>query len=152
LVARWYEHERVRLRCPGNHVGIPACERIEERTLISEGDAGPNELEPASVWANSRGQPARLEAGSRIRRALETQDGRHDEQTAGDERGHRISGQPEDQPRVTDPEGDGFPGLHGNTPEHLLHAELGSHPADEIMRPDRDAAGRHENVGLETTR
>ena len=63
-----------------------------------------------------------------------------------------FPGQPEDEPPVQHAERNRLSGLHRNSPEDLLDAELGLDLAHEIVRPDRDAAGGDEHVGREPAR
>ena len=81
--------------------------------------------------------------------ALQREHGRPHEQLEADERGDRVTGQPEDQGAPTDAERDRLAGLHRHAPEHLFDAELRLRRTDEVVDADRDAARRHEHVGLE---
>ena len=81
--------------------------------------------------------------------ALQREHGRPHEQLEADERGDRVSGQPEDQRRASDAERDWLARLDRHAPEDLLDAELGLDPADQIVRSNGHAARRDEHVSLE---
>ena len=103
----------------------------------------------ASLRAQRRGEPARLEPRQRIAQPLErAQRGLHEE-LAADERRHRIARQPEHERRAAHAERDRLARLDRDPPEDLLDAELGLDAAHEIVRPDGDAARGDEDVGFE---
>ncbi len=77
---------------------------------------------------------------------LKGEHGRPHEQLEADERGDRISRQPEDERRTSDAEGERLAGLHRDAPEELLDSELRLDLADEIVRPDGDSPGRDDDV------
>ena len=60
-----------------------------------------------------------------------------------------MPGQAEDERAAADAERDRLPGPHRDLPEDLLDPELGLGRAHEVVDADRDAAARHEDVGVE---
>ena len=63
-----------------------------------------------------------------------------------------MPGRPNTSVRVADAERERLPRLDGDTPEDLADAELGLDSPHEVVLAHRDAARRHEHVGLETAR
>ncbi len=86
-----------------------------------------------------------------MRVSLQRAQRRDDEQDAADERGDRIPGQAEDEGAFSDAERDRLPRPHCNAPEHLFHAQFALDPTHEIVRSDRDAAGRDHDVRSESS-
>src|ERR1041384_5741395 len=95
-----------------------------------------------TVAPNPRGQTTGLVRRTRLRRALESEQRRADEELACDERRHRVAGQTEHERPPSHAERHRLPGLDGDPPEDLLDTELTRDAANEIVRPDRDTAGR----------
>ena len=93
----------------------------------------------------------REEAGAKGRRwlwiALEREERRPHEQQAPDKRRDRVPRQPEDERAASDAEGERLARTHRDTPEDLLDSESCLDPANQIMRPDRDTARRHDDIG-----
>ena len=87
---------------------------------------------------------ARREPRRGVGDALERPERGEDEEQRADERRDRVPGQAEDERRAADGERERLAGTHRDSPEVLLHAELGERPADEVVRADRDAAGGDE--------
>ena len=123
-------------------------------TRQRHGDAvahlGTHELVPAGAAAQRRGQLGLVEDGQRLACSLQLEDGRANEELEPHERRDGVPGQAEHERRAAGPERNRLPRLHRDAPEHLLDAELGEGRADEVVRPDRDAARGDENVGLES--
>src|SRR5438477_13097579 len=67
--------------------------------------------------------------------ALQREHGRTHEQLEADERGDRVSGQPEDQRRASDAERDRLARFDRHAPEDLLDAELGLDPTAKTFGP-----------------
>ena len=111
--------------------------------------AGPLEIVSVRVPAGGRGERPDLEPRARIERSLERAQGGHDEQQRSHKRRHGVPGQPEDERGTSCGERDRLAGTHRHAPEDLLGAELGERAADEIVRADRDTAGRDQHVRLE---
>ncbi len=84
-----------------------------------------------------------------IRASREREQSRANEEEGSDEGGDRVAGEAEDERAVPAPEGKGLAGSHRDAPEHLLDAEPLLHAPHEIVRPDRDATRRHDDVGGE---
>src|SRR5258708_34950247 len=109
----------------------------------------PYELVARLVPTDGRAQRRDRECRTRLRRALQREQRRADEQLAADERRDGIPGQTEDERAVTDAERQRFARLHGNAPEHLLDAELGLDAPDQVVWSDGNAAGGDEHGRLE---
>ena len=110
----------------------------------------PHELVPARVSPERRRRAADVEARAGIGQALESSDGRADEEKRPDERRNGVPGEAEHECSAPHAERERFARLHGDAPEHLLDPEISRHGADEVVRADRDAARRHEHVGFQT--
>ena len=111
------------------------------RARTSSSRCGSRRMEAASLPGSKRGCGS--SAPSRASSAGTTSS----RQVTSDDTG--LPGKPEHERPVPDPERDRSAGLDRDAPEHLLDAELGLHPADEVVRAHRHAAGRHEHVGIE---
>ena len=92
---------------------------------------------------------SRLEPRQRLALTLQRAQRRLDEELAADERRHRVAGQPEHERLTAHAERHRLARLDRDAPEHLLDAELGLDRAHEVVRTDRDAARRDENVRRE---
>ena len=103
----------------------------------------------ASFRRSADASTPRSTRGSGSSQTLQRAQRRLDEELAADERRHRVSRQPEHERRAADAERDRLPRLDRDAPEHLLDAELGLDLPHEIVRPDRDAARRDEDVRRE---
>ena len=93
-------------------------------------------------------RPAARPGAAAARRALIARERRADEQLEADEARDRVPGQPEDERAGRgDAEPERLARLVGDPPEHLLDAERGQRRLDVVVRPDRDAARRDDDVG-----
>ena len=108
-----------------------------------------SELVAVRVPAHGQSQLRRPEGRQRPGQPEQGVDRRPDEQLEDGERRHRVPGEVEDKVAAPDAEGGGLAGLHRDAPEDLLHPEPALHLPDEVVRPDRRAAGRHEHVEAE---
>jgi hypothetical protein len=127
-------------------VRLLAGHGLEYDTLIARRAACANELVAMGVPSQRRARPSVLVRRADVRRTLEREQRGTDEEQRPDERRYRVTGKAEDERCVAHTEGEGLPRLDGYAPEKLLDSELGLDAADEVVRPHRHAAGRHEHV------
>ena len=132
-----------------DHVRLLPGERLEHRAVRTDAEPRPHELVAGVVPPERRREPARLEARQRIAQPLQRAQRRLREELAADERRHRVARQPEHERLAAHAERHRLARLDRNAPEHLLDTELRLDPAHEIVRPDRDAARRDEDVRRE---
>jgi len=123
-----------------------AWDRIEQDAVVPWQAAGSHELVSMRIPLERRRCPTVLVAEVDLRKPLASQESRPDEHQGAHERRHGVPGKPEDKRRSSHTEGQRLPRFHGHPPEHLLDAEIGGDPTNEIVRTHRDAARGHENV------
>jgi len=144
--------ERIRERGPRDHVRFLAFERLDLDGVVRGAPASTRELVPGGVPPQSPGEDAEPEGRSRLPRPLQGKQRRPDEQLEADERGDRISRQPEHERTSADPEPQRLTRLDRDAPEHLADPQLRAHAANEVVRPDRDSTRAENEVALERRR
>ena len=105
-----------------------------------------DEVVALRVPPDGRCEPAGSIARARRRGALEGEQRGPDEELEADERRDGVPGQPEHERPAANAERDRLARLDRDAPEHLLDAELGLDPANEVVRADGDPAGGDEDV------
>ena len=130
--------------CPasGSRTGPASLQEIRARAKSSRSGRG-------VTGAGERSRPKRRR---RIGVPLERPQRRRDEEQRSDERRERVPRQPEHERRVANAERERLAGPHRHAPEDLLDPEPRLDPADEVVRPDRDAAGGDDHIRLERPR
>src|SRR5438128_8717718 len=93
-----------------------------------------DKLVAVGVTPDAGCEPSLLVDGTRLRRALQGEQRRANEELTADERRDRIPRQPEDEGRLPNTKSERLAGLDRHPPEHLFDAELTENPSHEVMR------------------
>ena len=141
---------RARPRAAARTIMCDSCplQRVEHRPA-SSWRAARGRARPAPRSARARGQGVRARSAGAGRLALEREQRRPDEELEPDERRDRVSRAARRRAPSEHAERDRLSRLDRDAPEDLLDPELGRDLRDEVVRPDGDAAGGDEHVGLE---
>ena len=150
LAAR-HAHERVRRGRTHDHVRRLPGDRLEPDGVVAGPAGGPYEVVAGGHALERPVEAAGEVEGPRLGALQRAQRGT-DEQLERDQRRDRVSRQAEDEGLAPHGEGHRLPRAHGDPPEHLLGAEPGERPPDEILDAHRHAARGHDDVGLERRR
>ena len=146
-VAQARAHRRLPHR--DDHVRLLARDRLERDAVTVCSDARAHELVAAARSAAPSRRAAREVRRARCGGALEARAAPAARRARPDERRDGVARQAEDERPPADAERERLAGLDRDAPEDLLDAELAEDPADEVVRPDGDAARRDEHVGSE---
>ncbi len=133
-----------------DHVRLLTDDRLDHGSVVAPRHACPHEVVSLGPLRHRDGENAGAKRWRRIGVAGERAQCRTNEEQGADEGGDRISREPEDERSTPAPEREGLAGPHRDAPEHLLDPEALLDASDEVVRANRHATRRHDDIRRES--